>query len=135
MNEFVRLASLTLERTELIAATARAAGRLQVGVEAAYDLASTLAPAQVARALIDRALAASGADRVTALRLDGDLVTVVESVDLGGNSLPVGHQYQVDDWRDSPPQHRPLIRLALETGEVQPAPGHHIRGRPDQPAR
>ena len=43
MNEFVRLASLTLQRTELIAATARAAGRLQVGVEAAYDLASTLA--------------------------------------------------------------------------------------------
>jgi len=135
MNEFVRLASLTLQRTELIAATARAAGRLQVGVEAAYDLASTLAPAQVARALIDRALAASGADRVTALRLDGDLVTVVESVDLGGNSLPVGHQYQVDDWRDSSPQHRPLIRLALETGEFQHAPGHTIRGLPEELAR
>src|SRR5205823_1061852 len=61
MKEFARLASLTLQRTELSAATARAAGRLQVGVDAAHDLAGTLAPGAVVRALIDRALAATGA--------------------------------------------------------------------------
>ncbi|HEX6348503.1 MAG TPA: ATP-binding protein [Candidatus Dormibacteraeota bacterium] len=135
MNEFVRLATLTLQRTELIAATARAVGRLRVGVEAAYDLASTLAPGQVARALIDRALAASGADRVSVLRVDRELVTVLESVDTGGTALPVGRQYQLSDWRDLSPQRRQLIRLALATGEIWRAPGHSIESLPEHLAR
>jgi len=95
MNEFVRLASLTLQRTELIAATARATGRLRLGVEAAYDLASTLAPAQVVRALIDRAMAAGGADRVTVLRVEGGVAAVVDSVDVTGERRAAGRTYKV----------------------------------------
>jgi len=135
MNEFARLASLTLQRTELIAATARASERLQVGVEAAYDLASTLAPAQVVRALIERALSASGADRVTVMRIDGDEATVVESVDTGGDRLPIGRRYRVGDWRDTSPERRPLVRLALATGEIWHGPGHAIDGLPEILAR
>jgi len=135
MNEFARLASLTLQRTELIAATARAAAGLQVGVEAAYDLASTLAPAQVVRALIDRALSASGADRVTVMRIDGEEAAVVESLDLRGERLPVGRRYRVTDWHDTTPERRPLIRLALATGEIWRGPGHAIEGLPERLAR
>jgi PAS domain S-box-containing protein len=135
MNEFARLASLTLQRTELGAATARAAGRLQVGVEAAQDLAGTLAPAAVVRALIDRALAATGADRVTVVRVDGDEYEIVEAVDLGGERDPVGRRFAVGAFRDRSPERRPLIKLALATGEILRGPGHTVDGLGETHAR
>jgi len=135
MGEFTRLGSLLLQRTELIAATARAAERLQVGVDAAYDLASTLAPSQVVRALINRTLSASGADRVTVMRIDGEEATVVESVDVGGERLPIGRRYRVTDWHDTSGERRPLVRLALATGEIWRGPGHTIEGLPEILAR
>src|SRR5207253_4151313 len=135
MKEFARLASLTLQRTELSAATARAAGRLQVGVDAAHDLAGTLAPGAVVRALIDRALAATGADRVTVVRVDGDQYEIVEAVDLGGEREPVGRRFAVGAFRDRSPGRRPLIRLALETGEIMRGPGHTVDGMGEAHAR
>jgi PAS domain S-box-containing protein len=135
MNEFARLASLTLQRTELSAATARVAGRLQVGVDAAHDLAGTLAPAAVVRALIDRALAATGADRVMVVRVDGDEYEIVEAVDLGGERDPVGRRFAVGAFRDRTPERRPLIKLALETGEIMRGPGHTVEGMGETHAR
>jgi PAS domain S-box-containing protein len=135
MKEFAGLASLTLQRTELSAATARAAGRLQVGVDAAHDLAGTLAPVAVVRALIDRALAATGADRVTVVRVEGDEYEIVEAVDLGGERDPVGRRFAVGAFRDRSPARRPLIRLALETGEIMRGPGHTVEGMGEAHAR
>jgi signal transduction histidine kinase len=59
----------------------------------------------------------------------------VESVDTGGDRLPIGRRYRVGDWRDTSPERRPLVRLALATGEIWHGPGHAIDGLPEILAR
>ncbi|MDQ6885546.1 MAG: GAF domain-containing protein, partial [Candidatus Dormibacteraeota bacterium] len=60
------------------------ARRLQVGVDVAGDLASSLDPTEVIRRLILHAVAAAGADRGSLCQVDGDEIVIEDSYEAGG---------------------------------------------------
>ncbi len=60
------------------------ARRLQVGVDVAQDLASSLDPNEVIRRLILHAIAAAGADRGSLCRVDADEIVIEDSYEASG---------------------------------------------------
>jgi len=79
--------------------------RLQVSLDLALDLTSSLDPRQVVDRLLERALTALRADRASLVRLEGDQVEVVGAVDLGGPAPRRGSR-----WPITAPQFKEMVR-------------------------
>jgi len=95
--------------------------RLQVSLDLALDLTSSLDPRQVVDRLLERALTALRADRASLVRLEGDQVEVVGAVDLGGPAPPRGSRWPITAPRRPAVQRRrhlddPADRQRVGTG-------------------
>jgi signal transduction histidine kinase len=76
IDDFSRLVSLALQRTELRRSAAETTARLRTGVDVAVDLGRFLHPHDVIRSLLQRAADAVDASRATLASVDGERVVV-----------------------------------------------------------
>jgi PAS domain S-box-containing protein len=125
MDEFVRLVSMSLQRTELRRSTAETLARLQTGVDVAVDLASSLEPEEVIRRLTQRAVSAVSADRASLFLLEGEEVVVVESHDTAGHLEPVGRRYPLAALTSDG---EPVLELAAREGRPRISGPHELMG-------
>jgi signal transduction histidine kinase len=125
IDEFVRLVSVSLQRTELRRSTSETVARLQTGIDVAVDLASSLDPQQVIRRLVERAVSAVAADRATLLLVEGDEVVVVDSHDSAGNSTPTGRRFPM---RAMVSDGRPVLELAVREGQPHISGPYSVAG-------
>ncbi|PZR84908.1 MAG: hypothetical protein DLM67_26885, partial [Candidatus Nephthysia bennettiae] len=114
IDEFVRLVSVSLQRTELRRSTSETVARLQTGIDVAVDLASSLDPPQVIRRLVERAVSAVDADQATLLLVEGEEVVVVDSHDSAGDSTPVGLRFPM---KAMVSDGQPVLELAAREGQ------------------
>jgi PAS domain S-box-containing protein len=127
MDEFVRLVSVSLQRTELRRSTAETLARLRTGVDVAVDLASSLEPEEVIRRLTRRAVSAVSADRASLLLLEDEEVVVVDSYDADGHLEPVGRRFPLSAMISDG---EPILQLAAREGRAWISGPYEIR-RPD----
>jgi PAS domain S-box-containing protein len=125
IDEFVRLVSVALQRTELRRSTAEAVARLQTGVDVAVDLASSLEPEQVIRRLIERALSAVAADRAVLLLVEQDAVVVVDGLDSADHPVPVGQRFSMTAMISDG---QPVLQLAAREGRPRISGPYQVAG-------
>jgi PAS domain S-box-containing protein len=125
IDEFVRLVSVALQRTELRRSTSETVARLQTGVDVAVDLASSLEPEQVIRRLIERALTAVAADRAILLLVEGDAVVVVDGLDRADHLVPVGRRYSMTAMVSDG---QPVVQLAAREGRPRISGPYRVAG-------
>jgi signal transduction histidine kinase len=125
MDEFVRLVSVSLQRTELRRSTAETLARLQTGVDVAVDLASSLEPGEVIRRLTQRAVSAVSADRASLFLLEEDEVVVVDSHDSAGHLEPVGRRFPLTALTSDG---EPILELAAREGRPRISGPHQLLG-------
>jgi PAS domain S-box-containing protein len=95
IDEFARLVSLSLQRTEFLRSSHEAADRLKTGVNVAEELARSLNPGEVMARLVKLAARAASAERVTVLQVEGDEAEVVAAYDESGRPTPEGRRFPV----------------------------------------
>ena len=95
IDEFSSLVGAAIQRTELRRCAADAASRLQVGVEVAIDLASSLQREDVTQRLIRGAVEAVGAELGAVLEVDGQ-TAVVEQTTADDPPLTLGLRFPLD---------------------------------------
>jgi PAS domain S-box-containing protein len=123
-GEFARLASLMLQAAELAAAAARSADRLALAVEAAQDFTRSLRAADVSRALVEHAMRAGDADRMTVLRVESGQAAVVGSADREAPPIPVGRRLPLSAWRA--PDGTSPVSQAIDANRALAAPGYAL---------
>jgi signal transduction histidine kinase len=96
-EEFARLVTLSLHRSELLRSAGEAHTRLQTGVDVAVQLADSLEPDEVIRRLVLRAAEAVDAERAALLLIRGREAEVVEALDRNGSgqAAPKGARFAV----------------------------------------
>lgn len=110
IDDFARLATVSLQRAEFRIAAERSSERLQFAVDAAVDLAQSLEPAEVVRRLVRLAHAAARADRSVLLRLEGGETVVEAAHDVDGHDDLLGFRQPVSA--------QPLMQEAIRTRQV-----------------
>lgn len=105
MDEFARRLAMALHRAELLAAAERNARRLQLGVDAAIDLAAQLDLTTIRHHLLHRALDAVAADRCAWGMIEGSDLVVEASLDRGGGPVQSHVRWSLAD--------QPMFRQAL----------------------
>jgi PAS domain S-box-containing protein len=125
IDEFVRLVSVSLQRTELRSSTADTVARLQTGIDVAVDLASSLDPDQVIRRLVERAVAAVSADRATLLLVEGGEVVVVDSHDTAGHPAEIGLRFPMNAMTSDG---QAVLELAAQEGRPRISGPYTISG-------
>src|SRR5205085_10631568 len=125
INEFARLVSLSLQRSELLRGAGEAARRLRTGVDVAVELARTLEPDEVIGRLVRRAAEAVGADRVALLLVEGDEAVVVDAYDAAGRPAPAGQRFPISELRSAG---EPLVLLAVRDRVPRMSGAYQARG-------
>ncbi len=108
MDEFATLVSVSLMRAALRRAARVGEERLQMALGLALDLSRSLDVAEVVGPLLDRALAAAGAQRVVMLRVEGPDTVTEDYRDVDGYPDVIGYRHPI--------QLQPLMERALSTG-------------------
>ncbi len=126
MSAFSRLASLLLQRTELTAAAARSAARVQAVVEAAHDLTRSLQPEEILSALVDRGMQLTTADRAAVLQVENGRMSIVAGQDADTLGPPVGTVLPIDAMRTD--EGVALVQRVFESGSPAMAGGYHVEG-------
>jgi PAS domain S-box-containing protein len=115
IDEFVRLVSVSLQRTELRSSTVDTVARLQTGIDVAVDLASSLEPEQVIRRLVERAVSAVSADQAILLLVEDGEVVVVDGHDTAGHQAQLGLRFPMSAMTSNG---QPVLEMAAM--EAQP---------------
>ena len=112
IDEFGRLAALAMHRAELVLEATASARRLQLTLDLAMTLASSLSPREVVQLLLSRTLDAVAADRATLSRIERGEIVIEATYARSGELTWVGRRYSLD-YLDG----QPLIKRAFETRE------------------
>ncbi len=110
IDEFGRLAALAMHRAELVRNARDSARRLQLTLDLAMALASSLSPREVVQLLLNRTLDAVAADRATLSRIEDDEIVIEATYARSGELTWVGRRYALDYI-----EKQPLIKRALQT--------------------
>ena len=125
IEESAGLVTLSLQRAELSRSITETTHRLEVGVDLAVDLAASLDPRDVVRRLLDRTVSATGAERVTLLRVEGEEYVVDDGIDQGHLPAPVGARFPLDAVRAG---NRAILQQAVRQRQPVVAAGFRVRG-------
>ena len=93
MDELAKRLGVLAHRAELLAQQAEASAGLQVALEAAIEIGSSLDPPLVIGRLLRRATEALAADRATLSSIDGDDLVIEGSYAVDGTAFEVGRRY------------------------------------------